>query len=118
MKTTKKAILTFGLFLIYVAAYGGLISLLNHLLRTFGYSSHNTTAVLVASTIFVYYKCWIWLCRKLNLIEAGYGNSKDSDIGNGMRNRNKRESKISTRHICTFVGLVCAVCGIFLLIRA
>lgn len=118
MRIIKKTIITFGLFLIYVAAYGGLVSLINHVLRTYGYSSHNTTAVLVASTIFVYYKCWIWLCRKLNLIKAEYGNSKDSDIENDIRNKNKRESKNSTGHICIYVGLVCAVCGIFFLIRA
>lgn len=118
MRTMKKTIITFGLFLIYVAAYGGLISLINHLLRTYGYSSHNTTAVLVASTIFVYYKCWIWLCRKLNLIEVEYGNSKDSDIENNIRNKNKRESKISIWHICILAGLACAVLGMFLLIRA
>ena len=64
----KKTILTFGIFLLCVAAYGGFISLTNHFLRSFGYDSKYTTAVLVASTIYVYYRCWKWLCRKLDKI--------------------------------------------------
>lgn len=69
-KSTKNAVLTFVLFLITVAAYGAVIALVNNLLRTYGYESKYTTSILVASTIYVYYKCWKWLCRKLNLIEA------------------------------------------------
>lgn len=85
-KTAKKTIITFGLFLLYVAAYGAVVSLFNHLLRAYGYDSKFATSVLIASTIYVYYRCWKWMCRKLNLIEAEYNcgdNEKSSqNVGN------------------------------------
>lgn len=69
-KPIKKTIFTFGLFLIYVAAYGGAVSFINHLLRVNGYGSEYATSILIASAVFVYYKCWRWLCRKLDLIKS------------------------------------------------
>lgn len=77
MKTSiKKIVLTFGLFLVCVAAYGAIISLVNHWLRAYGYDSKYITAILIGSTIYVYYKFWKWLCRKLNLIESEYNSRK------------------------------------------
>ena len=75
----KKIILTFGLFLVCVAAYSAVISLANHWLRAYGYDSKYTTAILIGSTIYVYYKLWKWLCQRLNLIESD-DNSKSQRI--------------------------------------
>lgn len=62
--------------MVCVVAYGAVISLINHLLRVYGYDSKYITMVLVASTIYVYYKLWKWLCRRLDLIESKHENKQ------------------------------------------
>ena len=35
-----------------------------------------------------------------------------------MANNNDKKSAVSTRYICIFAGIVCAICGIYWLVRA
>lgn len=66
-KSKLKAIIYFLEFLLFVGLFGGVISFINHLLRKNGLASTYTTAILAAILLFVYYKAWRWMCRKLNL---------------------------------------------------
>lgn len=69
--STKKSIKVFLLFLVAVAVYGGLVALANHWYRSSGHTSRSFTVILIGCTVYVYYRAWRWLCRKLDLLESG-----------------------------------------------
>lgn len=72
---TKKALSEFMLYLIMVVFYGVLIALCNHWFRINGLPVKGLTALLIASTVYVYYRLWRRLCRRLN---QTLKNEKDS----------------------------------------
>lgn len=62
--------LNFIYFLIFIGVFSGIIALINQLLRKNGLDSPYTTIILAAITIFVYYKAWRWICRKLDIFTS------------------------------------------------
>lgn len=66
----SRAIVYFLGFLIFVGVFSGIIALIHQLLRKNGVDSPQITAILAAVTIFVYYKSWRWMCRKLDLFAS------------------------------------------------
>ena len=66
----SKAVIYFLEFLLFVGAFGGIIALINMLLRKYGLESPYTKAFLIAVVIFVYYKAWKWMCRKLDIFNS------------------------------------------------
>lgn len=70
MTLTKKgkAILNFLVFICFTAVYGAVIALINNLFRTYGIEKAYIMPLLIFSTIYVYWKTWKWLCRKLDII--------------------------------------------------
>lgn len=70
-KTNVRAAKAFVLFLVFVAVYGAIVALANQMLRSHGYASVSSSTILIASTIYVLYLAWKWLCRKLDLIGKG-----------------------------------------------
>lgn len=62
-----KALLNFVIFICFTAVYGAIIALINNALRANGIDKSYTTPLLIASTIYVYWKAWQWLCRKLEM---------------------------------------------------
>lgn len=65
-----KALLDFIIFICFTAFYGAIIVLINNLFRTNGIDKAYIMPLLIASTIYVYWKAWQWLCRKLDLIAS------------------------------------------------
>lgn len=67
MKTkAKKALFEFMLYLIMITFYGTLIALCNHWFRINELPVKVLTPLLIASTVYVYYRLWRRLCRRLN----------------------------------------------------
>lgn len=66
----SRAIVYFLGFLIFVGVFSGIIAIIHQLLRKNGVDSPHITAILAAVTIFVYYKSWRWMCRKLDLFAS------------------------------------------------
>ena len=64
-----KALLNFLVFIGFTAVYGAVIALVNNRLRAYGIDKAYVMPLLIASTIYVYWKAWQWLCRKLDLLE-------------------------------------------------
>lgn len=64
----SKALLYFIIFLCFTAVYGAIIALINKALRANGVDKSYTMPLLIASTIYVYWKARQWFCRKLDLI--------------------------------------------------
>ena len=62
----NKVLLYFVVFVLCTGVYGALIAFANQLLRKNGIDSPYTTTILIASTIYVYYMLWKWLCRKID----------------------------------------------------
>lgn len=76
MKTkTKKVLSLFMLYLIMIAFYGALIAVLNHWFRIKGLPVKVLTPLIIASAVYVYYKLWRRLCRRLNS-----NNKSDTEI--------------------------------------
>lgn len=69
MKKRTSIGLTFGVFLLMVALWGAIIALANHALRAYELNPKATSPLLIAGTIYVYYKMWQWLCRRLDAIK-------------------------------------------------
>lgn len=63
-----KALLNLVVFICFTAVYGAAIALLNKLFRTYGFEKAYVMPLLIASTIYVYWKAWQWLCLKLDII--------------------------------------------------
>lgn len=63
---TKKTILTFSLFLVFVAVFGALVSLVNKYLRSHDMDSSFTMCLLGAILFVVYYYAWRWISRKID----------------------------------------------------
>ncbi len=63
-----KALLDFVIFICFTAIYGAFIALINNLLRAHGIERTYAMPLLIASTVYVYWKAWQWLCRKLDII--------------------------------------------------
>ena len=53
-------------FLLFIGIFGGIVALVNQVLRNNGLASPYTQILLAAITIYVYYKAWKWTCRKLD----------------------------------------------------
>ncbi len=51
-----------------MAIYGAIIALINNLFRNYGIEQAYVRPLLIFSTIYVYWKAWQWLCRKLDII--------------------------------------------------
>lgn len=68
----RKCIKVFLLFLIAVAVYGGIVASVNHWYRSVAeHPSKSFTVILIGCTVYVYYRAWLWLCRKLDLLNKG-----------------------------------------------
>lgn len=72
---TKKVLSEFMLYLAMIAFYGALIAMCNHWFRINGLPVKVFTPLLIASAVYVYYKLWRRLCRRLNSI-----NKSDTEI--------------------------------------
>lgn len=70
MALSKKgrSFLYFIIFICFTAIYGAIIALINNLFRTNGIDKAYIMPLLIASTIYVYWKAWQCLCRKLDKI--------------------------------------------------
>lgn len=70
MAISKKgeALLSFIIFICFTAVYGAIIALINNLFRANGIDKAYTLPLLIFSTVYVYWKAWKWLCRKLDKI--------------------------------------------------
>ena len=68
MDKKKKIFLIMGLYMLTVAAYGAFIAIASKLLRDNGLDSNYTRVILIASTVYVYYRLWKLLCRRLDRI--------------------------------------------------
>lgn len=66
---TKRVVKNFIVFLIGVALFGAIVALTNQWFRSQGYNSTYMTAILIGCTSYVYYKAWLWLCRKLDILD-------------------------------------------------
>lgn len=64
-----KSIKIFIAFLIGVAIFGALVALANQWFRSQGYNSKYMTTILIGCTCYVYYRAWLWLCLKLDILE-------------------------------------------------
>lgn len=62
----NKVIITFFVFLIFVALFGASIALVNQYLRVHDMTSPWTHGFLSAILAVVYYNAWRWFCRKLD----------------------------------------------------
>lgn len=62
-----KALLNFLIFICFTAVYGAIIALINNAFRRNGIDNSYIMPLLIASTIYVYWKAWQWLCRKLDI---------------------------------------------------
>ncbi len=62
----NKVIITFLVFLIFVALFGASIAIVNHYLRVHDMTSHWTQGFLCAILAAVYYIAWRWFCQKLD----------------------------------------------------
>lgn len=65
----KKSIKIFMSLLIGVSIFGALVALANQWFRSQGYNSKYMTTILIGCTCYVYYRAWLWLCRKLDILE-------------------------------------------------
>lgn len=63
---TKSAIIEFTISLVIIGLYDGLIALCNHWLRLNGWNTKVFLPLLLMSVIYVNYKLWRRLCRRLN----------------------------------------------------
>ncbi|WP_290460557.1 hypothetical protein [Bacteroides caecimuris] len=71
MKSKKgKAVLNLIIFSCFTVVYGAIVALINNLFRINGIDKAYIMPLLIASTIYVYWKSWQWLCRKLDLIAS------------------------------------------------
>lgn len=68
MNVKKRIFVTMGLFLLMVSAYGAVIAFASGLLRSHGIDSPFIKALLIGSTVFVYYRLWRRLCVSLDKI--------------------------------------------------
>lgn len=66
---TKKALWAFLLFLLIVAIFGAVVALCNQWLREAGDNGKFWKLMLLALYVFVNYKAWRWLCRKLDNLD-------------------------------------------------
>lgn len=67
---TGKALLNLVIFIGFTAVYGAIIALINNMFRSYGIEKAYILPLLISSTIYVYYKAWKWLCRKLDKIAS------------------------------------------------
>ena len=58
------------IFICFTAVYGAVIALVNNLFRTLGVEKTYTLPLLIFSLVYVYWKAWQWLCRKLDEIAS------------------------------------------------
>lgn len=66
---TKRTVKNFIVLLIGVALFGAIVALTNQWFRSQGYNSTYMTAILTGCTSYGYYRAWLWLCRKLDLLD-------------------------------------------------
>lgn len=64
-----KVLINFIIFICFTALYGAIVALINNLLRTHGVEKAYIMPLLIASTVYVYWKAWQWLCRKLDILD-------------------------------------------------
>lgn len=69
----RNIIISFIGFLIFISVFGGIIALIHRLLRDNSIDSPYTIVILIAITIFIYYKAWKWICRKIDLFASKKG---------------------------------------------
>lgn len=65
----KKAIKIFIAFLMGIAVFGAFVALANQWPRSQEYNSKYMTTILIGCTCYVYYRAWLWLCKKIDLLE-------------------------------------------------
>jgi hypothetical protein len=63
---TKRAFKAFVSFLVMIGIYGALIAICNHWLSLNGWSTKVLLPLLIMSGIYVNYKLWLRLCRRLD----------------------------------------------------
>lgn len=69
----SKAFLNLMIFICFTAVYGAIIALINSFFRSHGIEKAHIMPLIIFSTVYVYWKAWQWLCRKLD----GIGSDKD-----------------------------------------
>lgn len=66
---SKKAIYAFLLFILIVSVFSAVVALCSQWLREAGESGKFYKIMLLALYVFVNYKAWRWLCRKLDNLD-------------------------------------------------
>lgn len=70
LSKNRKSILYLIIFVCFTALYGAIVAIINNLLRTHGIEKGYSIPLLIFSTVYVYWKAWQLLCRKLDKISA------------------------------------------------
>ncbi len=69
-KSKSKALVYFIEFLFFIGAFGGIIALINKLLRQNGFDSPYIEVILLCALLLVYFNAWKWMCRKLDVYSS------------------------------------------------